>query len=170
MNKRITLLSLAGTLALIGSIQAPAQTSAGGTQASTPGTVNRLPATSPVEGTAADRTPPGRTPVRGADAASAPSKVTRMAAADPGEIESSSASTLIGLPVHTPRGEQLGKVEDLLIAPDGHVTDLVLTANETPKGPGNLRAVPWSALSGLDNATHNLVVDKAQLQELPAGK
>lgn len=52
---------------------------------SSPGTVNPLPATSPLEGTAADHTAPGATPVRGTNADSTPSAKSQNSAA-PGTV------------------------------------------------------------------------------------
>lgn len=53
----------------------------------TPGTANPIPATSRAEGTAADTTPPGGTPVRGAAASQAPEQPTAQGRASPGQSE-----------------------------------------------------------------------------------
>src|SRR5690242_9916116 len=97
---------------------------AGGTWAQTPpstaapearpGTANPLPATSPVEGTAADRTPPGATPVRGTGANVAPGGPTASGASVT-MPQQHRASRLIGRPVRSSSGKSLGLVRDVLI-------------------------------------------------------
>lgn len=74
MNK-LQLSTLIAAIGLAGGPYANAQT-AGGQTSATPGTVNPMPATHPAEGTAADTTPPGKTPVRGTAASQAPEQPT----------------------------------------------------------------------------------------------
>jgi hypothetical protein len=74
MNK-LQLSTLIAAISLTGGLYANAQT-AGGQTSATPGTTNPMPATNPAEGTAADSTPPGKTPVRGTAASQAPGQAT----------------------------------------------------------------------------------------------
>lgn len=102
----------------------------------TPGTVNPMPATSQVEGTAADRTPPGETPVRGTNAKLAsPEVATQMAAAaDRTSAASGRADAqLVGMQVQTSSGEPLGQVVDVVVADDGRIDALVISRSNTPQ-------------------------------------
>ena len=81
MNK-LQLSTLIAAISLTGGMYANGQTTGGqtsatpGTTNATPGTTNPMPATNPAEGTAADSTPPGKTPVRGTAASQAPEQAT----------------------------------------------------------------------------------------------
>jgi sporulation protein YlmC with PRC-barrel domain len=144
--------------------------------------VNPLPATSRAEGTAADTTPPGETPVRGTAASQAPEQATaewgsqrekvapekRMAAADtmPGDRRT---SAFAGKGVYSKQGALLGEVKDLVIDPmSGRVTHaIVATGGSVTDGAQSLAAVPWNTMK---SAMHKgrIVMDQQRLSEAPS--
>lgn len=70
-----------------------------------------------------------------------------------------STSTLIGDPVRNPAGEQLGKLEEIVIFLDsGQVAYAVLSAGGVLGVGDRFFAVPWSMIS-VDTDSHELVVD-----------
>jgi sporulation protein YlmC with PRC-barrel domain len=80
-----------------------------------------------------------------------------------------SADTLAGDRVRNPSGEDLGKIEEIMIdIPTGHVAYAVLSFGGF-LGMGNkLFAVPWKALT-LDEDAHEFIlnVDKETLERAP---
>lgn len=80
-----------------------------------------------------------------------------------------SASTLIGDDVKNPEGEDLGKIEEIMIDVDnGRVAYAVLSFGGF-LGIGNkLFAVPWSAMAlDVEDEAFVLDVDKETLEEAP---
>lgn len=70
-----------------------------------------------------------------------------------------SASTLIGDPVRNPAGEDLGKLEEIVIFLDsGRVAYAVLSAGGVMGLGDRYFAVPWSMLA-VDTDSHAVVVD-----------
>jgi sporulation protein YlmC with PRC-barrel domain len=80
-----------------------------------------------------------------------------------------SATTLIGDPVRTPDGDDLGKIEDLMIDLDtGCIVYAVLSFGGFLGLGDKLFAIPWSALTvDLEEKCFRLDVDKETLQEAP---
>ena len=54
---------------------------------------------------------------------------------------------LLGLGVNTPNGEELGRIFDLEIDPQGHITFALVVQNGFEDFPGRVVAVPFSALT-----------------------
>lgn len=70
-----------------------------------------------------------------------------------------SASTLIGDPIRNPAGEQLGKLEEIVLFLDsGRVAYAVLSAGGVLGVGDRYFAVPWAMLS-VDTEEHEVVVD-----------
>ena len=80
-----------------------------------------------------------------------------------------SASTLTGDAVRNPQGEDLGKVEDIMLDLDnGRVAYCVLSFGGFLGMGDKLFAVPWSAMT-LDTEKHAFVLDvpKERLKDAP---
>ncbi|MBI4788465.1 MAG: PRC-barrel domain-containing protein [Chloroflexi bacterium] len=68
-----------------------------------------------------------------------------------------SASAVLGNPVKTPSGENLGTVEELIIDPDtGQIVGALLARGGAVKEKDGLSAIPWHALtlSPMDGAIY----------------
>lgn len=80
-----------------------------------------------------------------------------------------SATTMIGDDVRNPKGESLGKIEEIMIdRHTGHVAYAVLSFGGIMGIGDKLFAVPWGALT-VDTGTHEFVldVDKERLENAP---
>ena len=148
------------------------------------------PSTSPAEGTAADRTQPGRTPTQGAaedvaeaEAAADPRPATSQTegtAADrsaPGQTPTRSGDTvnqaaqsgsadardLVGASVVTRTNAQLGEVTDVVFDSKQQPAFVIIaTENEST-------AVPYAAASSMMSGD-KVVIDQAKLQSAPKVK
>jgi sporulation protein YlmC with PRC-barrel domain len=131
----------------------------------TPGTVNPLPSTSPTEGTAADRTPPGQTRTPGQTPSSEHSSSnTSSANAASGDSSSSdrtrvatastarghSVSQLIGASVQGTGGEAVGTVQDIVIDDSGKVAAMVVQSSGSSSSAGQGTSIPWSAVRSVE--------------------
>lgn len=136
------------------------------------------PATSPAEGTAADRTEPGRTPTQGAasEAAVDPRPATNEAegtAADrtpPGQTQTTQGTAdttqenkLVGAKVVTPADAPLGSVVDVVFDAKGQPSFVVIQSqNDTA-------AVPYSAASSMMKGD-KVVMDQWRFERAPKVK
>lgn len=80
-----------------------------------------------------------------------------------------SATTMIGDAVRNPKGESLGKIEEIMIdRHTGNVAYAVLSFGGIMGVGDKLFAVPWEALS-VDTSEHEFVidVDKERLENAP---
>jgi sporulation protein YlmC with PRC-barrel domain len=80
-----------------------------------------------------------------------------------------SASALIGNPVVTPRGESLGRVEEIMLDLDGGVIAYAVLSLAERLGSSDMRyALPWEALEvNTENHTLILDVDERMLDNAP---
>ena len=131
------------------------------------------PSTDPAEGTAADRTPPGKTPTRDTARETAvdprPStSETEGTAADrtsPGDSSrpgagGARASTLVGAQVVSPADAPIGKVVDVVFDTKNQPAFLVIDSG------GKQAAVPYAAASSMMSGAR-VVIDQARLERAP---
>jgi len=81
-------------------------------------------------------------------------------------------STLIGTPVKNPQGEELGKIQELMIDPQtGRIVSAVLSFGGT-LGMGEKRlTIPWETLTvGISKSELVVATEKEQLQPAPGGE
>ena len=162
--------------------QAPA-TQAPATQApTTQGTrPNPAPATSPAEGTAADRTEPGRTPTQGAASdvtqdprpATDPAEGTAADRTPPGQMQtphgtqgragSAQDSELVGAKVVTPGDAPIGSVVDVVFDAKGQPSFVVIQSQS------DTTAVPYAAASSMMRGD-KVVMDQRRLERAPKVK
>jgi hypothetical protein len=142
---------------------------------------NPAPATSPAEGTAADKTEPGRTPTQGAasDAATDPRPATNPAegtAADrtpPGNTQTTRGtqgqavmgqdSKLVGAKVVTPADAPLGSVVDVVFDSKGQPAFVVIQSQS------DMAAVPFSTASSMMKGD-KVVMDEWRFERAPKVK
>jgi sporulation protein YlmC with PRC-barrel domain len=143
------------------------------------------PATSPTEGTAADRTPPGQTtttqstdpgtvnpspstdPSEGTAAdrtppgqTANPQDTTRMAAA--GGARGTSVSEIIGASVQGTDGQNVGTVQDILINQSGKVAVVVQQSGSSSATGAQPTAIPWDAIRSME-PDGKIVVDSSRV-------
>lgn len=150
---------------------------------------NPQPSTSPTEGTAADRTPPGETPTQSQDAM--PQQPT-----DPRPATSEAEGTAADRtpPGRTPtttdpnaaRGQQMGDktmghdmvgasvISEKKQAPVGKVVDVVFSASNQPEfvvieSAGKTVAVPYS-VANANMSANKITIDESRLQAAPKVK
>lgn len=141
---------------------------------------NPTPATSPAEGTAADKTEPGKTPTQGAasDTAVDPRPATHPAegtAADrtpPGETQTTRGTqgragaaqdNLVGAKVVTPADAQIGSVVDVVFDAKGQPSFVVIQSQS------DMAAVPYSAASSMMKGD-KVVMDQWRFERAPKVK
>jgi sporulation protein YlmC with PRC-barrel domain len=89
---------------------------------------------------------------------------------DKAGADSHRASKIIGFDVENPQGQDLGKIEDIVIDPaDGRIAYAVLSFGGFLGLGEKYFAIPWSALAPKtgDNNTYVLNVDKEKLKNAP---
>jgi sporulation protein YlmC with PRC-barrel domain len=134
------------------------------------------PSTNPAEGTAADRTPPGKTPTRDTarnttvDPRPSTSE-TEGTAADRTSPDDSSPSAAAGARASTLVGAQVVTSAD---APIGKVVDVVFDTKDQPafvviESRGTQAAVPYAAASSMMSGTR-VVIDQSRLERAPKVK
>lgn len=131
---------------------------------------NPAPSTSPTEGTAADRTPPGETATQGTSrdvprptgAATDPAEGTAADRTPPsrGQAGGTMKPELVGLRVVSPENAPLGEVVDVVFDSRGQ-PDYVVIASE-----GNNSAVPFQTASSMIEGG-KVIMDQAKLQQAP---
>jgi sporulation protein YlmC with PRC-barrel domain len=134
------------------------------------------PSTDPAEGTAADRTPPGKTPTR--DSArnttvdprpsTAETEGTTADRTSPGDSSrpgagGARASTLVGAQVVTPTAAPIGKVVDVVFDTKDQPAFLVIASG------GTQAAVPYAAASSMMSGAR-VVIDQSRLERAPKVK
>jgi sporulation protein YlmC with PRC-barrel domain len=80
------------------------------------------------------------------------------------------ASTLLNEPVHNTAGENIGRIEDVVIDPDtGRVAYAVLSFGGVFGAGSKLYAIPWSSLQISPSRDHLLLdIDRTVLERAPA--
>jgi hypothetical protein len=132
---------------------------------------NTAPSTSPAEGTAADRTPPGHTPTQGTardttqqtPPAMAPAEGTaadRTPPKDRAEAGGTMHPELVGLQVVSPSDAPIGEVIDVVFDSRGQ-PDFVVIASE-----GDNAAVPYRTASSMIESG-KVIMDSARLKDAP---
>lgn len=177
--------SMVLALSVAGAVLAQTQTKPETTQPDSATT-----STSPTEGTAADRTPPGETPTQDTQTPTAdptpPTDPTEGTAADsttPGEratddaariaatgdtkVSAHRASKIIGMKVQTPSGESVGEVKDIVIDDNGRISQLIVDRASKAGARSGLVSVPWSTASSMIKGSA-LVMEQARLDEAPS--
>jgi sporulation protein YlmC with PRC-barrel domain len=124
-----------------------------------------MPATRTAEGTAADSTQPGETPVRGTAASRAPDAATsRVATAEGATQGARRGSTMIGAVVKDSQGQRAGTVQDIIIDPkSGRITHAVIAQSSQSE---SLVLIPWRTVESMHRGGA-MVVDRDRLASAP---
>ncbi len=69
--------------------------------------------------------------------------------------------------VQTSQGEDIGKVEDVIVGSNGRVKYLIVSHGGAMGFGGKLTPVPWNVVAGYDEKAITLNVDKSRLDQAP---
>jgi len=131
-----------------------------------------MPSTDPAEGTAADRTPPGKTPTRDAtrETTGDPRPSTSQAEGTAADRTSPDGSTsapanahatkIVGVQVVTPADAPLGKVVDVVFDAKNQPAFVVIASG------GKQAAVPYAAANSMMTGDR-VVIDQSRLERAP---
>lgn len=137
------------------------------------------PATSPTEGTAADRTPPGETPTHRPDAqqqgpqpSTSPTEGTAADRTPPGRTQTmkeaaagrhGQGTELVGVAVVSPGDAPLGQVVDVVFDSTNQPAYVVISSE------GESAAVPYAVANSMRTAD-KIVIDRSRLEAAPKVK
>jgi sporulation protein YlmC with PRC-barrel domain len=78
------------------------------------------------------------------------------------------SSHVVGMSVQNPKGEDLGKIDELIISPEGTITYAILSHGGLLGIGDKLVPIPWRALrAGKKEKTLIVNIDKATLEKAP---